>query len=143
MKTVTFDSRKPERKWWVLDAREAVIGRLASTAAKLLMGKHKTTYSPNHDRGDFVVIINAEKVAFTGKKRNEVRYFQHSMYPGGWRELTVDQAMHNRPGYPIRHAVLGMLPHNSRGRLMAQKLHIYDGDQHPHAAQKPAAMAVR
>ncbi len=142
MKTVTVNPRNLARRWWVLDAQGAVMGRLASTAARLLMGKHKKAYSPEHDHGDFVIVINAEKVTMTGNKREEIRYFNHSMYPGGWRELTVSQAMANRPGYPVRHAILGMLPHNSRGRAMAKKLHIYDGEKHPHGSQKPEAHAV-
>jgi large subunit ribosomal protein L13 len=143
MTTVTVNPKSVVRKWWILDANDMVMGRLASTAANLLMGKHKRAYSTQHDHGDFVVVINAEKIALTGNKRNDIRYFAHSMYAGGWRELSVDQAMVNRPGYPVRHAILGMLPHNSRGRAMAKKLHIYDGEKHPHGAQKPELVAAR
>jgi large subunit ribosomal protein L13 len=142
MKTATINPKTQPRKWWILDAQDAVLGRLASMAARLLMGKHKKTYDPSQDHGDFVVIVNAEKVALTGKKREEIRYFNHSQYPGGWRELSVAQVQANRPGYPIRHAVLGMLPHNSRGKGMATKLHIYDGDAHPPGAQKPEPISL-
>jgi len=143
MKTLTTNPKAESRKWWVIDARDVVLGRLSSTAARLLMGKHKKTYDPSHDHGDFVVVINAEKVAFTGNKREDIRYFNHSQYPGGWRNLSVSQVMTSRPGFPIRHAILGMLPHNTRGRDMARKLHIYDGDQHPHTAQKPEPAVIR
>lgn len=143
MKTQTINPATLAKKWWVIDAQEAVMGRLSTAAARLLMGKHKASYDPSHDHGDFVVIINAEKVAMTGTKREDIRYFNHSQYPGGWRNLSVAQVMVSRPGYPIRHAILGMLPHNTLGRDMARKLHIYTGDKHPHAAQKPEAFALR
>jgi len=143
MKTPTVNPETFPKKWWVIDAREAVLGRLSSTAARLLIGKHKKTYDPSHDHGDNVIIINAEKVVFTGNKREDMRYFNHSQYPGGWRNLSVDQVMKSRPGFPLRHAILGMLPHNTLGRHMAQKLHIYDGDQHPHTAQKPEPATIR
>jgi large subunit ribosomal protein L13 len=143
MKTVTANPQNETRKWWVIDAKDAVLGRLSTTAAKLLMGKHKASYHPAHDHGDFVVIINADKVALTGTKREDIRYFNHSQYPGGWRELTVAQAQSNRPGYPIRHAIHGMLPHTDLGRAIEKKLHIYDGENHPHAAQKPEPVKIR
>jgi large subunit ribosomal protein L13 len=143
MKTVTINPGTLERKWWVIDARDAVLGRLSSTAARLLIGKHKTTYSPAHDHGDFVIVINADKVAMTGNKRQDIRYFNHSQYAGGWRNLSVAQVSAKRPGYPVRHAILGMLPHNTLGRHMAAKLHVYAGEQHPHAAQKPEAFPLK
>ena len=143
MKTVTINPKTVARKWWIIDAKEKVMGRLASEAARLLMGKHRKTYSPSHDQGDFVVVINANNVALTGNKRQDLRYFRHSMYPGGWRELSVAQAQTNRPGYPLRHAILGMLPNNSLGWKMAKKLHIYGGYRHPHAAQKPEPVVLR
>lgn len=143
MTTVTINPGTVERKWWVIDARDAVLGRLSSTAARLLVGKNKKTYSPAHDHGDFVIIINADKVAMTGNKRLDMRYFNHSQYAGGWRNLSVAQVEAKRPGYPVRHAILGMLPHNPRGRAMATKLFVYAGDKHPHAAQKPEAYDLR
>jgi len=137
MKTLTINPTTVARKWWIFDAKDRVMGRLAGEVARLLMGKHKKTYSPSHDQGDFVIVINADQAALTGNKRNDLRYFSHSMYPGGWRELTVAEAQANRPGYPLRHAILGMLPNNSLGKAMAKKLHIYGNDRHPHAAQRP------
>ncbi len=143
MKTMTINPEAQSRKWWVIDANDAVLGRLSSTAARLLMGKHKKTYDPSHDHGDNVIIINAEKVVFTGNKREDMRYFNHSQYPGGWRNLSVAQVQANRPGFPIQHSILGMLPHTTLGRAMAKKLHIYDGNKHPHGAQKPEALVLR
>lgn len=143
MKTVTVNPGTLERKWWVIDAREAVLGRLASTAARLLVGKHKTTYSPEHDHGDFVIVINADQIVMTGNKRQDMRYFNHSQYAGGWRNLSVAQVSAKRPGYPVKHAILGMLPHNPLGRAMATKLHIYAGDKHPHEAQKPEPFVIK
>ena len=137
MKTVTVDSKAISRKWHIIDAKGMVLGRLASVAAGLLMGKHKKAWAPHQDHGDYVIIINAEKVALTGKKREDIRYFAHSTYPGGHRSLSVTQAQQIRPGYPIRHAIKGMLPHTSLGHAMSKKLHIYDGETHPHTAQKP------
>jgi large subunit ribosomal protein L13 len=143
MTTVTINPGTVERKWWVIDARDAVLGRLSSTAARLLVGKHKKTYAPAHDHGDYVIIINADKVVMTGNKRQDMRYFNHSQYAGGWRNLSVAQVEAKRPGYPVRHAILGMLPHNTLGRAMATKLHVYAGDKHPHEAQKPEAFDLR
>ena len=143
MNTVTVNPVTVERKWWVIDARDAVLGRLASTAARLLTGKHKTSFNPAHDHGDFVIVINADKVAMTGNKRLDMRYFNHSQYAGGWRNLTVAQVEAKRPGYPVKHAILGMLPKNTLGRQLASKLHVYAGEQHPHAAQKPEAYALK
>ena len=143
MKTVTVNPKTIAKKWYILDAQGMVLGRLASKAARLLMGKNKSSWSPHHDVGDHVVVINAEKIALTGTKREDMRYFNHSTYPGGWRTLTVDQAQKIRPGYPILHAIKGMLPHTSLGRKMAKKLFIYDGTVHPHGAQKPETLALK
>jgi large subunit ribosomal protein L13 len=142
MKTVIVNPGTLERKWWVIDARDAVLGRLATQAARLLVGKHKTTYSPAHDHGDFVIVINADKVAMTGNKREDIRYFNHSQYAGGWRNLSVAQVTAKRPGYPVKHAILGMIPKNALGRQIGTKLHIYAGETHPHGAQNPQAFAL-
>jgi len=130
------------KKRWVIDAKGKVMGRLVTQAARLLSGKHKRDWSPNHDHGDFVIIINADKIAFTGTKKDDMRYFSHSTYPGGWRNLTYTQAVIKRPDYPVRHAIWGMLSHNSLGRKMVTKLHIYTGENHPHGAQKPELFNV-
>ena len=143
MATPTINPETFAKKWWVIDASQAPLGRMSTAAARLLMGKHKKTYDPAHDHGDFVVVINAEKMVLTGTKREDIRYFNHSQYPGGWRNLSVAQVQNSRPGFPVKHAILGMLPHNNLGRDMARKLHIYDGDKHPHAAQKPEPVKFR
>ena len=143
MKTVTVNPKTVARKWYLIDANDAVLGRLASKAAQILMGKNKPAFAPNQDLGDHVVIINAEKIAFTGKKRETMRYFAHSTHPGGHRTLTVAQAQKIRPGYPIKHAIRGMLPKTILGDHMAKKLFIYDGEKHPHEAQKPEVLGIK
>jgi large subunit ribosomal protein L13 len=143
MKTVTVNPKTISTKWFIIDANDVVLGRLASKAAAILMGKNKAAWSPNQDLGDHVIIINAGKIALTGKKRETMRYFNHSTHPGGWRELSVAQAEAVRPGYPVRHAIKGMLPHTILGEHMAKKLHVYSGESHPHAAQKPEVLALK
>jgi large subunit ribosomal protein L13 len=143
MKTVTVNPKTIAKKWYLIDANDVVLGRLASKAAHILMGKNKRAFAPNQDLGDHVIIINAEKVALTGKKRDTIRYFAHSTHPGGWRTLSVTEAQKARPGYPIKHAIRGMLPKTILGDHMARKLFIYDGESHPHAAQKPEVLSVK
>jgi large subunit ribosomal protein L13 len=143
MKTVTVNPTTIAKKWYLIDANDVVLGRLASKVASILMGKKKAVYAPNEDYGDNVIIINAEKIALTGKKRETMRYFAHSTHPGGWRTLSVAEAQKARPGYPIKHAVKGMLPKTILGENMAKKLFIYDGASHPHAAQKPETLSVK
>lgn len=125
------------RKWWVLDAKGQPLGRLASTAAALLRGKHKAQFTPHVDMGDFVVIVNAGQVTVTGRKADAKMYYAHSGYPGGLREETFSQLSARRPEVPVRAAVKGMLPKNRLGRQMIKKLKIYSTAEHPHAAQKP------
>jgi len=126
-----------QRQWHVIDATDIVLGRLASQVAILLRGKHKPVYAPHVDTGDFVVIINAGKVAMTGDKRFQAQYRRHSGYPGGLRETSYDEMLRTRPQVIIEKAVKGMLPHNSLGRQMAKKLKVYAGADHPHSAQSP------
>ncbi len=125
------------RKWWVLDAKGQSLGRLASTAATLLRGKHKATFTPHVDTGDFVVIVNASEVAVSGAKPDDKKYYRHSGYPGGLREESFRHLSARRPEEPVRLAVKGMLPKNKLGREMIKKLKIYSTAEHPHAAQKP------
>ncbi len=125
------------RKWWVLDAKGQSLGRLASTAATLLRGKHKAIFTPHVDTGDFVVIVNAAEVAVTGAKADDKMYYRHSGYPGGLREENFRHLSDRRPAEPIRLAVKGMLPKNKLGREIIKKLKIYSTAEHPHAAQKP------
>jgi large subunit ribosomal protein L13 len=126
-----------ERKWYVIDAEDKNLGRLASEVASILRGKKKPIYTPHVDCGDYVVVINAEKVTVTGKKRKEKIYKRHSGYPGGLKELTFEELMEKHPTEAVRHAVKGMLPKGRLGRQMFKKLKVYAGPEHEHAAQKP------
>ena len=126
-----------ERKWYVLDAEGKTLGRLASEAASILRGKKKPIYTPHVDTGDYVIIINAEKVEVTGKKRKEKIYKRHTGYPGGLREVTFEKMQEKNSEEIIRHAVKGMMPNGRLGRQMYKKLKVYAGPEHKHAAQKP------
>ncbi len=135
----TFIAKKDEieRNWVLVDARDKVLGRLAADVASILRGKTKPTYTPHTDVGDFVVIINAEKVILTGRKLEQKTYYRHSGYMGGLKSRTARQLMEKNPEEIIRHAVKGMLPKNSLGRSMFKKLKVYAGEAHPHEAQQP------
>lgn len=137
MRTFSPKAADITRAWHVIDATDVVLGRLASQTAQLLRGKHKAIYAPHVDTGDFVVIINAEKVAISGNKLEGKKLYRHSGYPGGLREQTVGEVLATRPDRLVEKAIVGMLPHNSLGRQMARKLKVYAGPQHPHAAQMP------
>ena len=130
------------RRWWVVDAKGQPLGRLASKVATVLRGKHKPTYTPHVDTGDFVIVLNAAQVKVTGKKREDKKYYRHSGYPGGIRETSFRQLVSKAPDAPVRLAVRGMLPKNTLGRQMLGKLKIYPGDKHPHAAQKPEPLKL-
>ena len=130
------------RAWHVIDANDIVLGRLASHAATLLRGKHKPQFALHVDTGDFVVVINAEKVALTGNKRDEYRY-RHSGYPGGLHRRTVGELLERRPERVIELAVRGMLPKNTLGRAQLKKLKVYAGPEHPHGAQKPQPFEIK
>jgi large subunit ribosomal protein L13 len=131
-----------ERHWHVIDANDVVLGRLASQAAKLLRGKHKPQFALHVDVGDFVVVVNASKVALTGAKLNEFRY-RHSGYPGGLSKRTVGELLETKPERVIELAVRGMLPKNTLGRAQLKKLKVYAGPDHPHAAQKPQPFEIK
>ncbi|MGH3568957.1 MAG: 50S ribosomal protein L13 [Pseudonocardia sp.] len=128
--------------WHVIDATDVVLGRLATHAATLLRGKHKPTYAPHMDTGDFVVIINAEKISVSGNKRESKFIYRHSGYPGGLRRRSVGEMIEKYPDRLVEKAVKGMLPKNRLGRAMGKKLKVYAGPSHPHAAQKPAAFEI-
>jgi large subunit ribosomal protein L13 len=130
------------RAWHVIDATDVVLGRLATHAATLLRGKHKPTYAPHMDTGDFVVIVNAEKIAVSGTKRDDKFVFRHSGFPGGLKQRSVGEMIEKHPDRLVEKAVKGMLPKNRLGRAMAKKLKVYAGPEHPHAAQKPAAFEI-
>ena len=122
---------------------DVVLGRLAVQTANLLRGKNKPTYAPNVDGGDFVVIINAEKIAVSANKRDKVKLYRHSGYPGGLRADALGDMLDNNPAYVIEKAVKGMLPHNSLGRQMVKKLKVYAGSEHPHTAQQPVPYEIK
>lgn len=130
------------RAWHVIDATDVVLGRLASQTATLLRGKHKPIYAPHADTGDFVIIVNAEKVAVSGTKRDTKFLYRHSGYPGGLKRRTVGQMLDKHPDRLVEKAVQGMLPKNRLGRAMYRKLKVYAGPTHPHAAQKPAPFEI-
>jgi large subunit ribosomal protein L13 len=139
MKTYSVKAAEIERQWHVIDASGKILGKLATEAAKLLMGKHKPTFSRHLDTGDFVVIINAAKVRFTGKKAEQKLYHSHSGYPGGLKTVNLERMMATNPARVIEHAVKGMLPHNRLGAKMLKKLKVYAGEEHPHLAQTGAS----
>ena len=142
MRTYTPKPGSVERQWHVIDATDVVLGRLATQAAVLLRGKHKPVYAPHVDTGDFVVIINADKVALTGSKAENKKAYRHSGYPGGLRAQTYVELLDTHPERAVEKAVRGMLPHNSLGRKMASKLKVYAGPSHPHAAQQPVPFEI-
>lgn len=131
-----------ERKWYVVDADGKTLGRLATEVATVLRGKHKPTYTPHMDCGDYVIVINAEKVEVTGKKRKEKVYKRHTGYPGGLRETTFEKLIAKKPEEIVRHAVKGMMPNGKLGRQMYKKLKVYAGPEHNHQAQKPEVLEV-
>ena len=137
MKSYIAKPQEVERKWYVLDAEGKTLGLLASEAAYILRGKRKPIYTPHVDTGDYVIIINAEKIEVTGKKRKEKIYKRHTGYPGGLREITFEKLQAKKPEEIIRHAVKGMMPKGPLGRQMYKKLKVYAGPEHNHAAQKP------
>jgi large subunit ribosomal protein L13 len=136
-KTISARAVDVDRKWYIVDAENQVVGRLASRIATVLRGKHKPAFTPHVDTGDYVIVINADKVRFTGSKENSKTYFSHSGYPGGVRTRTPRDVRATRPEFILRNAVKGMLPKGPLGRGMFRKLKIYAGPEHPHEAQQP------
>ena len=132
-----------ERNWYVIDAEGVSLGRLATRVADVLRGKHKPTFTPHIDCGDFVIVVNASKVNLTGNKLNDKIYYNHSGYTGGLRERTAKEMRENYPVERIERAVKGMIPHTRLGRQVAKKLFVYEGAEHPHMAQKPVEMKVK
>ena len=137
MRTFTPKPSDVDRTWYVVDATDVVLGRLASHVADLLRGKHKATYAAHVDTGDFVIIVNAEKVALTGSKAEKKMAYRHSGYPGGLRATSYAELLATRPERAIEKAITGMVPKTSLGRAQLRKLKVYQGEQHPHAAQQP------
>ena len=140
MKTFMASASNIERKWYVVDATGYTLGRLASEVAKVLRGKNKPTYTPSMDTGDYVIVVNAEKISVTGKKLDQKVYYNHSGWVGGLKETTLREMLNKHPERVIEHAVKGMLPKGPLGREMYTKLHVYAGPEHAHAAQKPEVL---
>ncbi len=142
MKTYSPKPRDIERRWYVLDASGAILGRLATQAATILRGKHKPIFAPHADTGDHVIVINAKEVTLSGGKENKKIAYHHSGYPGGLTETVYSQLLTKKPAFAVEKAIKGMLPHNRLGRQMASKLRVYAGADHRHEAQKPQALAL-
>lgn len=141
-KTVSVSAAQAERKWYVIDAENMVVGRLSATIASILRGKNKPSYTPHDDTGDYVIIINAEKIRFTGNKFAQKQYRDYSLHPGGLKITTADEMLTKFPERIIERAVKGMLPKTKLGRQMYKKMFVYTGTAHPHAAQKPEALSI-
>jgi len=142
VRTYSPKAGETQRQWYVIDAQDVVLGRLAVQAATLLRGKHKPTFAPHVDTGDFVVIVNAGKVALTGDKKDQKLAYRHSGHPGGLRAVTYGDLLESNPRKAIEKAVWGMLPHNRLGRQQVRKLKVYAGPEHPHQAQQPVSFEI-
>ena len=142
-KTISANEKIVKKEWVLIDAQEMVVGRLATAVARILRGKHKPYYTPHFDCGDYVVIINAEKVRFTGNKWTEKQYVHHTTYPGGQRFATPKELLRKFPERILEHAIRGMLPKNRLGDKLYRNLHIYAGPQHPHEAQQPKLVNIK
>jgi large subunit ribosomal protein L13 len=143
MSTVSAKKENIDRKWFLVDAQNQILGRLSAQVAAILKGKHKTIYTPHVDTGDFVVIINAEKIQLTGKKLENKVYYHHTGYPGGLKAATAEKLLQEKPEEVIYTAVKGMLPKNPLGRAMLKKIKIYAGPMHPHEAQSPEVLEIK
>jgi large subunit ribosomal protein L13 len=142
MKTYLTKPAEVERQWYVVDAEGKNLGRLASEIAKILRGKHKPIYSPSVDCGDYVIVLNADKIAVTGRRLDQKYYYRHSGYPGGISSISLREQLERHPTRPLEAAVKGMLPKNPLGRKMLKKLKLYTGSEHPHQAQQPVELEL-
>jgi large subunit ribosomal protein L13 len=142
-KTFVTKDKDVEREWFVVDAAGQTLGRLSTRVARILRGKHKPTYSPSIDTGDYVIVVNAERIHVTGRKLDQKVYYRHSGYPGGLKEITLRNQLDRYPTRVIEHAVRGMLPKNRLGRRMFKKLKVYAGPDHPHEAQLPQSLELK
>lgn len=142
MRTYSPKAHELDNKWLIIDATDVVLGRLASQAATLLRGKHKPTFAPHMDNGDFVIIVNADKVALTGSKLSQKKAYRHSGYPGGLTATTYSELLEKNPEKAVEKAIRGMIPKNSLGRDQLAKLKVYAGAEHPHASQKPTKFVI-
>ena len=144
MQKYTYSARDTDKvdKWWIVDAQDAILGRLATAVASRIRGKHKPIYTPHVDMGDGVIVVNADKIALTGRKPDQKCYYRHSGYMGGLKTTTAKELLNKKPEDLIRFAVQGMLPKNKLGRKMLKKLRVYAGDKHPHTAQTPEVLRL-
>jgi large subunit ribosomal protein L13 len=140
-KTYVVKANDISQDWYVVDANDQTLGRLATRIASLILGKHKPSFTPGVDTGDYVVVVNAERIRVTGNKLEDKMYYRHSQYPGGLKTISLRDQLAKHPDRVIRRAVWGMLPHNKRGRQLIKKLKIYAGPEHPHQAQNPKPLA--
>ena len=143
MKTYMAKAADVQRKWYIVDAQDVVLGRLATRVASVLRGKHKPTYTPHVDSGDYVIVINADKAVLTGKKLDQKMYYHHSGYPGGLSQTPYRSLMEKKPEFAVKKAIVGMLPKGPLGRSMAKKLRVYAGAEHEYAAQKPETLELK
>lgn len=141
--TVMAKSETVDRKWYVVDATNIPLGRVASQVAAVLRGKNKTIYTPHVDTGDYVIVLNTDKMILTGNKLTQKKYYRHSGFPGGLKEVVYKDLMEKRSDFALEKAVKGMLPKNSLGKKMFGKLKVYKGSEHPHAAQQPVELKIR
>jgi large subunit ribosomal protein L13 len=142
MKTYSPKASELQHNWYVVDATDKILGRLATEVAVFLRGKHKPEFAPHMDNGDFVIVVNADKIKVTGNKLTQKKYYRHSGYPGGLKETNLNTLLGTKPERVIEHAVKGMLPKNALGRAIFKKLKVYAGPDHPHAAQNPASLDI-
>lgn len=142
MKTESIKGSEIVRDWYVVDAKDKTLGRLASSVAQILRGKNKVNFSPNLDMSDFIIVINAEKIILTGNKENTKEYWRHTGYPGGQKTVPFKKMLEEKPDQVIRTAVKGMLPHNKLGRKLLGHLKVYSGSNHPHNAQSPKELSI-
>lgn len=142
MSTYMAKPDEVDRQWYVVDATDKTLGRLATRIAEILRGKHKPIYTPQIHTGDYVIVINAEKIKLTGNKWQQKKYYRHSGYPGGIKETTYEKLVQKKPEFIIEKAVRGMIPHNKLGRQMIKKLKVYSGPEHPHQAQQPVELEL-
>ncbi len=142
MKTIFINQEEATRKWYLIDAAGKNLGRTAVKTVQLLRGKHKPEYAPHQETGDYVVIVNADKVQVTGDKMRSKKYYRHSGYPGGMRSETLEKMIIRKPVFPLEHAIKGMLPKNRLGRKLFKNVKVYTGSSHPHGAQKPEKIEI-
>jgi large subunit ribosomal protein L13 len=142
MKTIFVNQEEATRKWYLIDAAGKNLGRTAVKTVQLLRGKHKPEYAPHQETGDYVVIVNADKVQVTGDKMRSKKYYRHSGYPGGMRSETLEKMIIRKPVFPLEHAIKGMLPKNRLGRKLFKNVKVYTGSSHPHGAQKPEKIEI-